>query len=139
MVHALKEAWRTLIPHGRMIDVRPLSIDVPLEIVYQGGSEEAGMVDMSPDIDLDISADNAITTVISEGLYTQLNEGYFNFTYYWKTIKGMEDDIEEFWQGEVNIPEQVWQRAHQLFNQQCPKTKIRLATRMKLGMYEKKG
>jgi len=139
MVHALKEAWRTLVPHGTLIDVRPLSTDVPLEIVYEGGSDEAGMVDMSPEIDLDISADNAITTVTSEGMYTQQNEGYFSFTYYWKTVKGMQEDIAEFWEGEVNIPEQVWQQAHLLFRKRRPKTHIRLATRMKLGVYVKDG
>ena len=139
MVHALKEAERTLVPHGTMIDLRPLSIDVPLEIVYDGGSDEAGKVDMSPEIDLDISADSAITTVTSEGIYTQLNEEYFSFTYYWKTVKGMQEDIAEFWEGEVNITEQVWQRARLLFNKRRPKTQIRLAVRMKLGIYEKIG
>ena len=39
MVHALKEAYRILAPQGIMIDVRPLSVDVPLEIIYEGGSD----------------------------------------------------------------------------------------------------
>ncbi len=139
MVHALKEAWRTLVPHGILIDARPLSIDVPIEIVYQGGSDEAGMVDMSPEIGLDINADNAMTTVTSEGIYIKKNEQYFSYAYYWKTVKGMQEDIAEFWEGEVNIPEQVWQRARLLWNKRRPKTQVRLAVRMKLGMYEKNG
>jgi len=139
MVHALKEAWRILVPHGTLIDVRPLSIDVPLEIVYEGGRADAGMVDFSPGVDLDADADNAMISVTAEGIYTLAREELFDFTYYWKTVKGMQDDIKEYWEGEVNIPEQVWQRARQLFDKRRPKTQIRLAMRMKLGKYEKIG
>ena len=40
MVHALNEAWRVLVDHGIMIDVRPLCVDVPLEIVYRGQANQ---------------------------------------------------------------------------------------------------
>ena len=137
MVHALKEAYRILVPGGTLIDVRPLSIDVPLEIVYEGGSVSAGMVDMSPCLYLDQEADKAIDHISTEGIITGVKLEYFYFAYYWKTVKGMEEDIDENWQGEVVISSDVWLKAHQLFNQRRRKTQVRLACRMKLGIYEK--
>ena len=137
MVHALKEAWRVLVPHGIMIDVRPLSIDVPLEIAFEGGTESAGDIDLSPEIDKDIAADQAIETVIKDRIYKEIYVEYFDFEYYWKTLKGMEEDIEEYWKDEVVIPEQVSRRAHMLFNERRPRSRIRVALRMKLGKYER--
>ena len=33
MVHALREAWRVLVPGGCLIDLRPLAKDPPLEVI----------------------------------------------------------------------------------------------------------
>jgi hypothetical protein len=137
MVHALKEAHRVLLPQGIMIDVRPLSVDVPLEIIYRDGSESAGMIDMSPDIDNDIAADKAIESVLKERIYKESSKEYFDFAYYWKTIKDMEDDLDEFWKDDVILPDQVIQQARLLFNKRRPQTQIRVGVRMKLGKYEK--
>ena len=139
MVHALKEAWRVLVPHGIMIDVRPLCVDVPLEIAFKGGSESAGIVDLSPDIARDIAADQAIDSVIVERIYEEAMVEYFDFAYYWKTFKDMEEDLEANWKDEIVIPEEVWRRAHKLFKKQRPQTRIRVGVRMKLGIYEAQG
>jgi hypothetical protein len=137
MVHALKEAHRILVPHGIMIDVRPLSVDIPLEIIYRGGRESAGILDLSPDIDKDIAADRAIESVVKDHIFTQSKVEIFDFAYYWKTIKGMEEDLEEYWKDDVIVPEEVIQRAHMLFKKRHPQTKIRVGVQMKLGKYEK--
>jgi len=137
MVHALKEAHRVISPGGIMIDVRPLSTDGPLEIVYAGGSDSAGLIDMSPGADLDREADQAIDTVFAAGFYKEINIEYFDFAYYWETVEGMEEDIEQNWQGELVITEEVWAKAHQLFDMQRPDTKVRIVVRMKLGVYTK--
>lgn len=107
MVHALKKAYRIFAPRGIMIDVRPLSVDVPLEIICQGGMESAGMIDMSPDIGLDIAADKAIESVHRERLYKELFTESFDFVYYWQTIKDMEEVFKEFWKDDVNVPDEV--------------------------------
>ncbi|OGN93631.1 MAG: hypothetical protein A2Y88_01630 [Chloroflexi bacterium RBG_13_48_10] len=137
MVHALKEAHRILEPHGIIVDVRPLSIDVPLEVIYKGGNESAGMIDMSPGRPIDLAADQAVDTVIIDQLFTESMIEYFYFTYYWTTMEGMEEDIEENWKDEIIIPVEVGQRAHMLINQQRLETQIRFAARMKLGIYVK--
>ena len=137
MVHALKEAHRILEPHGIIVDVRPLSIDVPLEVIYKGGNESAGMIDMSPGRPIDLAADQAVDTVIIDQLFTESMIEYFDFTYNWTTMEGMEEDIEENWKDEIIIPVEVGQRAHMLINQQRLETQIRFAARMKLGIYVK--
>jgi hypothetical protein len=139
MVHALKEAHRVLVPQGIMVDVRPLSLDVPLEIIYKDGRDSAGMIDMSPDLDKDMAADKAIESVLMERIYKESSKEEFDFEYFWKTIKDMEDDLAEFWKDDVIVSEGVIQRAHQLFNMQRPQTQIRVAVIMKLGKYEKLG
>lgn len=137
MVHALNEAWRVLLPHGMMVDVRPLSVDVPLEVIYEGGRESAGIVDMSPDVAYDIPADQAINTVIKDGIFNEANVEHFDYAYYWKTFHGMMADFEERWKDEIITSEDVIQKAHSLYKQKRPNAKFRLAMRMKLGKYEK--
>ena len=136
-MHALKEAHRILVPQGIMIDVRPLSVDVPLEILFAGGSESAGIIDMSPCLGLDMAADRAIESVIMERIFKEVKVEYFDFAFYWTTIKGMEEDIEENWKDEVIIPEEVIRLAHMIFNKRHPQTQIRVGNRMKLGVYMK--
>jgi len=137
MVHALKEAYRVLIPQGIMIDVRPLSVDVPLEIIYKGGSESAGIIDMSPDIDLDIAADRAIDSVVKDRIFVESKVEFFDFAFYWKTLKDMQDYMEEFWKDDVIVPEEVVKQARILMGKLRPQTQIRVGIQMKLGKYEK--
>jgi len=139
MVHALKEAHRVLVPQGIIVDVRPLSVDVPLEILYKGDRESAGMIDTSPDIELDIAADNAIESILIGRIFVESSKEYFDFAYYWKTIHEMEEDLEEFWKDDVILPEAVIQQAHKLINKQRQQTQIRVGLQMKLGKYEKLG
>jgi hypothetical protein len=137
MVHALNEAHRILIPTGILIDVRPLSVDVPLEVIYQGGGESAGMIDMSPDIELDRAADRAIESVLTDQLYRESWVENFDFPYYWKTFRDMKVDLDEYWMTDVIIPEEVLQRARILFRKRRPQTQILVRVRMKLGKYTK--
>jgi hypothetical protein len=137
MVHALNEAHRILIPTGILIDVRPLSVDVPLEVIYQGGGESAGMIDMSPDIELDRAADRAIESVLTDQLYRESWVENFDFPYYWKTFRDMKVDLDEYWMTDVIIPDEVLQRARILFRKRRPQTQILVRVRMKLGKYTK--
>ncbi len=137
MVHALKEAWRVLVPHGIMIDLRPVCIDVPLEIVHTGGIDSAGVLDFSSDIQRDIDSAKALDLVLIEGIYQETRLEFFDFAYYWNTLKGMREDLDEYWIDEIVIPEAVWSQAKLFIKQRRPKAKIRIAVRMKLGLYTK--
>ena len=139
MVHALKEAWRVLLPHGTMIDVRPLSVVVPLEVVDETGCQVAGEVDNTPDLKYDIAADQAIDVVIEEGIFAQSSYENFDYVYYWKTYHGMIVDFKERWEGEIIVAQDVLDKARRLYKQRYPHARLRLPMRMMLGKYEKQG
>jgi hypothetical protein len=137
MVHALEQAWRVLVPNGIMIDVRPLSVDVPLEVVYPNGSEPAGMVDLSPDLKYDIASDQAIDEVVNKGIFHQSELETFDYANYWKTYHGMVVDFDERWQDEIIVSKEVLKRARELYIQKRPSSRLRLPMRMKMGTYIK--
>lgn len=136
-MHALKEAQQILVPRGIMIDLRPLSVDVPLEVLYEGGRESAGMIDTSPGLELDKAADQAIASVVKDRSYKELINEHFDFAYYWETINDMEDDLEEYWKDDVILPQEVIQQARLLLSKQRSQTQIRVGLKMKLGKYVK--
>ncbi len=137
MVHALEEAWRVLVPDGIVVDVRPLSQDVPLEVVFEGGVESAGMLDLSPGLHYDRDSDRAIDEAVSRQIFTEQKLEYFGYSFNWDTVEGLDEDLKENWVDEIIVPEGVWGRMVGLFNQRRPGTKIRVVSRMKLGIYIK--
>ena len=139
MVHALYEAWRVLLPQGTLIDLRPLCADAPLEIVCAGGRALAGQVDMSPDIAHEIAADQAIETVVREGIIKKLRLDFFDFAYYWDTVADFLADMDEYWQGEVILRAGVIRRAHALFKKYQPQARVRLRMPMKLENFVRVG
>jgi hypothetical protein len=138
MVHALKEAYRILIPGGIMIDVRPLSVDVPLEIIYKGGMDSAGIIDMSPGVPLDIAADQAIASVVKYREFVESKVEFFDFAFYWKNLDDMQDYMNEFWKEDVIVPVEAVHQARILLDNPHPKTQIRVGLQMKLAKYEKR-
>jgi len=136
MVHALKEARRVLKQDGRMIDVRPLCIDVPLEVVYEGRSASAGVVDLSPDIARDIASDKALSIAFADQIIIETRLEDFTVSFYWNSIDEMKADLDEDWKDEVVITPNIWQRAGELLAAQPASAKLRLAIRTKLGVYK---
>ena len=137
MVHALKEAWRVLKPRGFIIDLRPLPIDVPLEVVYEGGCEATGMVDMTLNWEFDVAPDKAIDQVLGEGIFVQNVLETFDYAFYWRTYHGMVVDLEENWKGDLEVPEDVFENARKIYLDHRPKSRMRLPLKMKLGVYIK--
>jgi hypothetical protein len=136
MVHALKEARRVLKQDGRMIDVRPLCIDVPLEVVCEGRSASAGVVDLSPDIARDIASDKALSIAFADQIIIETRLEDFTVSFYWNSIDEMKADLDEDWKDEVVITPNIWQRAGELLAAQPASAKLRLAIRTKLGVYK---
>ncbi len=137
MVHALKEAWRVLAPAGVMVDVRPLSQIIPLEVAYEDKRELAGMADNTPDRAYDLAADEAIGSVVSEGKFSLQSLETFDFVYYWKTYHGMVRDFADRWEGEIVVTQEVLENARKLYRRHRPIARMRLPMPMKLGKYRK--
>lgn len=137
MVHALNEAWRVLVPQGILIDVRPLSVDVSLEVVDEEGNVPVGMVDLSPDLEYDIAADQAIDSVVHQGFFAQDSLEVFDYAYHWLSYHAMVADFEARWKDEMNVSTEVLEKARLIYQQKRPKARLRLPMRMKLGKYTK--
>jgi hypothetical protein len=137
MVRALQEAWRVLILHGILIDLRPLCVDVPLEIVTPSGSESAGLVDMSPEIDLDIASDTAIQVVIYDGLLKKRKQEYFDFAYYWSSVREFKADLDKRWRDEIILPGEVLKQARVIFKKHQDSGRVRIRLRMTLAKFTK--
>ncbi len=137
MVHALQEAWRVLHPSGILIDLRPLCADAPLEVVRTGSSALAGQVDMSPDIAQEVAADQAIESVVGEGIFSRLRLEFFDFAYYWDNVADMLADMDEYWKGDVILAASVIRKARALIKKYQPHAQVRLRVPMKLETFEK--
>ncbi len=138
MVHALREAWRVLLPQGIMIDLRPLCADAPLEVVFTGGSALAGQVDQSPGIAHEVAADQAIESVVREEIFERSQLVFFDFAYYWDSVADMLADMDEYWKGDVIVPAAAIRRARALFKKYQPQARIRLREPMKLEKFVKR-
>jgi hypothetical protein len=137
MVHALHEAWRVLFPGGVLIDLRPISVDSPVDIIFNQSHEFVGNLDMSLGMQHDTAADLAIESVISDRLFKDIKIEFFELAYYWKTVRGMVADIRTRWKDDVILDETVVLRAYELFRMHRPLAQVRLLLQMKLARYEK--
>ena len=137
MVHALQEGWRVLVPRGILIDLRPYSVDVPLEVLHKDGNESAGLVDLSPGIALDQAADEALSSVLRTGIFKRLKSEYFDFAYYWNSVEDLLVDWNEKWKEEANLPEVVVERASSLCKEYASHARLRVRIQMKLDEFVK--
>ena len=134
-MHALQEARRVLAPAGTLIDLRPICVDAPLEILTPQGSHSAGLVDMSPDIADDIAADNTFKEAVAAGSLKQVKLEEFDFAYYWETVDGMKADFEDRWKDDAILPAGVLRKARRLFKAHGLDARVRLRIRMRLSAY----
>lgn len=137
MVHALQEVWRVLKPLGMVIDLRPISVDVPLWILTLSGWKSAGLVDQLPDRIYDIAADRAMRSMVHAGLLIRLQQKYFGINYYWNNLKDLKTDIEGRWKEDLIISKEVWRQARLLFKNGSGLRRIRIHFRKKITVYQK--
>ena len=137
MVHALQEVWRVLIPHGILIDMRPICVDVPLYILTTNRWKSAGFVDRGQERANDIASDRAIRRVIHDGLIKRIKCEYFNLNYYWTDLNELKIDVEGAWKEDVILSKENWERAQQLFAKGTGQDRVRIPIRMKISKYQK--
>ena len=138
-MHALKEALRVLRAGGTLIDLRPISMDVPILILTSSGWESAGLPSQSPDRVHDLVANRAIRDVVREGLLDKLKQVYFVTNYYWNEIKELQSDVDECWKEDVIVTKEIWQKARRLFKRGSGLRRILFPLRRKITVYRKIG
>lgn len=98
MVHALREIRRVLVPHGILIDIRPLADRWPVEVISARGFKETGRAEDLPDqVSVDAASNETMTKVESNGWFQREHEAFFPFFYSWDTPSEMEAYISEEW------------------------------------------
>ena len=136
MVHALEQAWQALRPGGLLVDLRPLSLDSPLEILSAERVERAGLVDMSADLPDDRAVDQAIEAAVRAAVFLPLVTQRFDFAYYWETFEGMRQYTAEKWDTAV-FPVEVLAKAQALHAELGPNSRFRIVLPMHLATYER--
>jgi hypothetical protein len=137
MVHALEEGCRVLVPRGLLVDLRPLSLDAPLEIVYPDEALLAGHLDMSLDRDGTIAADQALEAVIAQVAFETKRKETFDFAYYWDSLDEAAAYVEDNWEDWARLPEPVLWRAKNLVATRSVKGRIRIRERLQLTVLAK--
>ena len=106
MVHALDEIHRMLIPHGILIDIRPVLDRWQVEVVSARERRETGRV-MDFEIGLadDLAANRSMAEAEANRWFTREREDFFSYDYSWDSPKDMEDWLEEEWNDYIGLHE----------------------------------
>ena len=137
MVHALEESWRVLAPGGQLVDIRPLTSNPPLEVIFNEEISIAGQVDDSADLPDDIAANQAVTEVITRGIYLKQQEERFDYAFYWEKLEDLEAYIEDQWSDWVILPQEVSRKARSLTNEYAKNVRYRIRVDMLISRYGK--
>ena len=112
MVHALSEIWRVLVPDGILLDLRPLSGRLPIEIVSARAIREVGhLQDLEDCLRDDEAANHAMAQAEGQGWFIRQAEDSFPFVYSWDTPSEMEEWIETEWQDYTRLDDESKQAA----------------------------
>lgn len=136
-MHALAESWRVLKPRGLLVDLRPISVDVPLMVLTHAGWMPAGLPDQSPDRVYDHACDRALRQVVREGRFARLSRRYFYSHNYWNNIEGLQEEMDGRWKGDILVAQDTWEQAQRLFAQGRGENRVQIAFRKKIGVYQK--
>ncbi len=107
MVHALKEIWRTLVPGGILIDLRPRHDFMQVDVTAGERVECAGLIDTSAYAADDSAADNAMAQIESDGRFRREREATFAYNYYFDTLDEMIAHAEAHWESSLPLPESL--------------------------------
>jgi hypothetical protein len=137
MVHALREIWRVLAPHGWLLDVRPLAANAPLEIVVGNHVWRAGRVDEAGGLPDDHAANEAVRTVVRDGWFIRERQKRFEYAWYWDTLDELQTHIAERWSNSVKMPAAVGADAARLLATAGTGARVRLRLTLTIARYRK--
>jgi len=109
MVHALEEIQRVLVSGGTLIDLRPIADRWPVEVLSSRGRQEVGHVtDLPQGLADDATANEAMKTGESQGMFERQAEETFPFYYTWDSPREMQQYVEEEWADFTGVDEEAW-------------------------------
>jgi hypothetical protein len=106
MVHALSEIRRVLVPHGILIDLRPVLSHWPVEVKSGRETRSTGRIQ---DLPLGLADDEAANKSIAQAeqnrWFARELEEFFPFYYSWDSPSEMEEWIAEEWNEFIELDE----------------------------------
>jgi hypothetical protein len=141
MVDALREAQRVLAPGGTVVDVRPLTARLVIELVTAERAVWAAEADANGAAEDDASADAAVRHALSRGWFAFQQSGQFDFEVYCDTAA----DLKTYTQTgrrmrEANIPyEDLERRRRELSASTGAAARLRCHRPKMLSVYLKAG
>jgi hypothetical protein len=108
MVHALREIQRVLMPHGVLIDLRPLADHWAVEVASARKVIETGRVqDLPVGLEDDAAANRSVAQASANGWFTRERAETFPFYYAWDSPREMEKYISEEWENFIGLDDAV--------------------------------
>ena len=106
MVHALSEIRRVLVPHGILIDLRPVLNHWPVEVKSERETRATGRIQ---DLPLGLADDEAANKSVAQAQqnrwFKREAEEFFPFYYSWDSPSEMEEWIAEEWHEFIELDE----------------------------------
>jgi len=131
MVHALSEIRGVLVQNGILIDLRPMSEERRVEVFSARETREIGDATVLPrELDDNVAANQAMTTVESKGWFLRESEEFFPIHYVWDSPKEMEEWIETEWEDFIEIDEEIKQAARSAWALGDGDTRVRVRVNM---------
>jgi len=138
MVHALNEIRRVLAPNGILIDLRPMSEGRLVEVFSAREKREIGDATVLPrELDDNVAADQAMTTVESNGWFTRASEEFFPIYYVWDTANEMIEWIENEWEDFIELDEETQRATRSAWALGDADSRVRVKVKMLLTKWKK--
>ena len=103
MVHALQEASRVLRPGGLLVDLRPISTGVQVQLqIAPGRWRAAGELDEKQFLADDAAADRAVAQAVNAGWLIPAGGRPFEFRWHFQTLDHMVEYLTEEWEDRVD-------------------------------------
>src|SRR3972149_4332244 len=127
MVHALEEIWRTVVPGGLLLDIRPYLPFGPLELVQGPEARSLGRLDEAEFDPGDPAADNAVAEVTRRGLFALQQTGSFHSSSYWDSVAELREYLKD-WYDVARLPRRLAGEASKALRRSAPTGRLRLRT-----------
>ena len=126
-----------LLPRGWLLDVRPLSMNAPLEVVAGTQVWLGGRVDESGGLPDDNAANESLRTIVREGWFIRERQARFDYAWYWDTLDELRAHIAEKWSNSVQLPAVVGADAARLLADGGTEARVRLRLTVAMARYRK--
>ena len=138
MVHALEEIYRTLVPRGLLIDLRPLLGAWPVEVAWGNKYREVGRLTDLPEGLLDDVAANRAMDESAQRNWFALEQGErFSLFYSWDTANDMEEFLREEWDGFIQLDDKVSRAAKSAWAVAEADARVRVRAGMMIDRWRK--